>query len=80
MGYYSIVVWLHTIPYNKIMRNCMELSGILTVQAQCVCASRSALSLNKLLCRHFIHFIGAKLLLNSHLNILLYVSLFFLYL
>ena len=62
------------------MKNCMELSGILTVQAQCVCVSRSALSLNKLLCRHFIRFIGAKLLLNSHLNILLYVTLFFLYL
>ena len=43
----------------------MELSGILTVQSQCVCVSRSALSLNKLLCRHFIHFIGAKLFLNS---------------
>ena len=27
---------LHTIPYNKIIRNCMELSGILTVQALCV--------------------------------------------
>ena len=27
---------LHTIPYNKIVRNCMELSGILTVQALCV--------------------------------------------
>ena len=27
---------LHTIPYNKIIRNCMELSGILTVQATCV--------------------------------------------
>lgn len=26
----------HTIPYNKIIRNCMELSGILTVQALCV--------------------------------------------
>ena len=27
---------LHTIPYNKIIRNCMELSWILTVQALCV--------------------------------------------
>ena len=35
---------LHTIPYNKIIRNCMELSGILTVQALCVfscCLSHS---------------------------------------
>ena len=27
---------LHTIPYNKIIRNGMEPSGILTVQALCV--------------------------------------------
>ena len=35
---------LHTIPYNKIIRNCMELSGVLTVQALCVfsCGSRNS--------------------------------------
>ena len=29
---------LRTIPYNKIIRNCMELSGIFTVQALCLFA------------------------------------------
>ena len=27
---------VYTIPYNKVIRNCMKLSGILTVQAPCV--------------------------------------------